>query len=106
MLSFWLPSLGGACAMRYAIWAKSQDSAPFQAEGRWVVEATSREEAIKLMEKSINFWPKGSTWTVKPWTPDNVKTSDRRGADAGRVFTILVRLPAGFAGARRENESS
>jgi len=79
--------------MRYVIWAKSPDSAPFRHEGRWVVEASSREEAARLMETQIKLWPKDSTWTIRPWTADDVKTSERRSNDANPVSHPLIGSP-------------
>lgn len=91
--------------MRYVICAKSPDTARYRPEGRWVVEAASREEAIRLMERHINAWPKGSTWTVKPWTPNGVKLPERRRHDADNAFPRSVPPLTGFVSTGWHHES-
>ena len=51
--------------MKYVVKVRSPITATIQGEGTWVVEASDRVEAIALLEQSISFWPKGSTWTIK-----------------------------------------
>ncbi|MBC8873452.1 MAG: hypothetical protein H8E44_28780 [Planctomycetes bacterium] len=68
--------------MKFIIRAKSAESSPIHLEGTWTVEADSREDVVTLMEQQIGLLPVGATWTIRPWIPDDCKTSDNRSAPA------------------------
>jgi len=68
--------------MKFIIRAKSAESSSIHLEGTWTVEADSREDVVTLMEQQIGLLPVGATWTIRPWTPDDCKTSDNRSTPA------------------------
>jgi len=63
--------------MKYVITAKTSDAIAVKASGSWLVEAATCEEALEQIRDYVRtgFWPKDSTWTVKPCPSESAQTS-------------------------------
>lgn len=63
--------------MKYVITARSSDSMSVKASGSWLVEAANPDDALDQIQDYVHtgFWPKDSTWTVRPSLSEDIQTS-------------------------------
>ena len=63
--------------MKYVITARSSDSISVKASGSWLVEAANPDDALDQIQDYVRtgFWPKDSTWTVRPSLCEDAQTS-------------------------------